>query len=61
LLARSVTFGEFGELAYLKPPFFDMGLRIISDRRFKMFAEEGEAELIIGLPETGEKRRYETC
>ena len=60
LLARSVTLREFGELAYLKPAFFDLGLRIVSDRKCNMVAEEGEAQLVVGLPEHGEKRRYMT-
>lgn len=48
---------EFGEIAYLKPAFFELGLRVVSDRKCVMHATNGE--LMIGLPEGGEQRRYE--
>ena len=55
-----VTLSEFGEIAYLKPAFFELGLRIVSDRKCVMHTINGEAELVIGLPEGGEQRRYLT-
>ena len=61
LLARSVTLEEFGEIAYLKPAFFNLDLRVVSDRKCIMHTTNGEAELVIGLPEGGELRRYKSC
>ncbi|KAI0219009.1 hypothetical protein LSAT2_029350 [Lamellibrachia satsuma] len=58
LLARMVTLSEFGEIAYLKPAFFELGLRIVSDRKCVMHTINGEAELVIGLPEGAEQRSF---
>ena len=51
---------EFREIAYLKPAFFDLGLRVLDDRKSVMHTTDGEAELVIGLPEGEEHRRYES-
>ena len=59
LLETKVTIDEFSEIAYLPPPFFDLGLRL-SDRKSVLQTIDGEAELVIGLPEGDEQRRYDS-
>ncbi|KAK2165200.1 hypothetical protein LSH36_53g01002 [Paralvinella palmiformis] len=55
LLARPVTHREFIEMAYLKPPFFDLELRLLEHRKCVLYASEGEIDIQIGIPP--EKRR----
>ena len=50
LLARTVTLREFTEMAYLKPAFFDLDLRLIDHRRCVHYATEGEIDITIGTP-----------
>ena len=56
LLARPVTLREFQEMVHLKPPFFDLDLRVLDHRRCIQYASDGEIEIQVGLPE--KKRRF---
>ena len=56
LLARPVTVQEFQEMVYLKPPFFDLNLRLLDHRRCIQYASDGEIEIQVGLPQ--KKRRF---
>ena len=49
-LARPVTFREFVDMAYLKPTFFELNLRLLEQRKCVLSAPEGEIELKIGTP-----------
>ena len=57
LLARPVTMREFTEMAYLKPAFFDLGLRLLEHRKCVLHAIEGEIDFQIGTP-VGKRRTF---
>ncbi|XP_068715927.1 uncharacterized protein [Montipora foliosa] len=48
LLARPVTLQEFIDMAYLKPPFFNLDLRPLEQKQCVLYAPEGEIEIKIG-------------
>ena len=49
-LARPVTFREFVDMAYLKPTFFELDLRLLEHRKCVLYAPHGEIEIKIGTP-----------
>jgi len=57
LLARPVTLHEFIEMAYLKPAFFDLDLRLLEHRKCVLHAFEGEIDIQIGIP-LGKRRSF---
>ncbi len=54
-LARPVTLREFVDMAYLKPTFFTLDLRLLEHRKCKLNAPEGEIEIRIGTPKDGRR------
>ena len=57
LLARPVTLREFIKMAYLKPAFFDLDLRLLEHRKCVLHASEGEIDIQIGIP-PGKRRSF---
>ena len=59
-LARPVTFREFVDLAYLKPTFFKLDLRLLEHRKCVLYAPEGAIEIKIGIPPNARREfRYQ--
>ena len=59
-LARPVTFREFVDMAYLKPPFFQLGLKLLEHKKCVLYAPQGEIEIKIGTPHiTSREFRYQ--
>ncbi len=55
-LARPVTLREFVDMAYLKPSFHTLDLRLLEHRKCILTASEGEIEIQIGTPFVGRRK-----
>ena len=49
-LARPVTFREFVDIAYLKPSFFELDIRLLEVNKCVLYAPQGEVEIKLGTP-----------
>lgn len=49
-LARPLTFREFVDIAYLKPPFFELDIRLLEVNKCVLYAPQGEIEIKLGTP-----------
>lgn len=49
-LARPVTFREFVDMAYLKPAFFELDLKLLEHNKCVLYAPQGEIEIKLGTP-----------
>ncbi|XP_068679681.1 kyphoscoliosis peptidase-like isoform X2 [Montipora foliosa] len=60
LLARPVTFGEFVDMAYLKPKFFELDLTLLEQKKCVLYATQGEVEIKLGTPlDSSREFRYQ--
>jgi hypothetical protein len=58
LLARKVSIDEFMKMAYLKPPFFDCGLRLCNHKKCLIDAPDGVASIQLAMSNPRNHFRY---